>query len=508
MELTMREYREKLLGCWNGKNAGGTLGAPLECKRGVFELTGYLQQPQGEPLPNDDLDLQLVWLNAAERYGREVDARILSEYWLNYVVPNWGEYGAGKNNLRLGLEPPLTGWYNNAYRNSNGAFILSEIWACLAPGHPEIAVRYACEDASVNHSGEGIYAAVFCAAVESSAFAESNRFRLLEIGLSYLPEDCGVTRGVREVLHAYRSGKTWKEARGILLNAVPGSFGCLGTPREEIPAGEPVGEIGWDAPSNIGILVLGLLYGEGDFSKSICIAAGCGEDADCTAGTLGALLGIIGGNASIPEKWLLPLGGKIKTLCVNTADKDLLIPQTVEELTERIERLLPAFLGGELCDCVGAREPGYRVLMREGKALSCAPQRINAWCEERFSDFLRLSPFTLRYDNPLFTALLDTGDGPEITAGTPKKLRLTVRNNVLAQQAVRVRWLLPQGCRVGPMAEMQFSLEQFHCNIGVFCTDFSLFLEQPAGACVEPVIEISSLGHPSRTYIPLHLICR
>ena len=47
--------------------------------------------------------------------------------------------------------------------------------------------------------------------------------------------------------------------------------------------------------SNIGITVLGLLYGEGDFDKTICLAANCGEDADCTAATAGALFGIIRG---------------------------------------------------------------------------------------------------------------------------------------------------------------------------------------------------------------------
>ncbi len=96
MQLTLHDYRNKVLGCWLGKNIGGTLGAPFECKRGVFPIEFYTQDTHGEPLPNDDLDLQLVWLNAAEKYGRSVSSSILGEYWLMYVVPNWGEYGAGK----------------------------------------------------------------------------------------------------------------------------------------------------------------------------------------------------------------------------------------------------------------------------------------------------------------------------------------------------------------------------------------------------------------------------
>lgn len=66
-------YKDKVRACFIGKNAGGTLGAPLECKRGVWELTGYTDERKGV-LPNDDLDLQLVWLNACEAHGVNVNA--------------------------------------------------------------------------------------------------------------------------------------------------------------------------------------------------------------------------------------------------------------------------------------------------------------------------------------------------------------------------------------------------------------------------------------------------
>lgn len=60
--LNRAEYRDKVLGCWTGKNIGGTLGAPIEGRREMFDLTFYKQDLYGTPAPNDDLDLQLVWL--------------------------------------------------------------------------------------------------------------------------------------------------------------------------------------------------------------------------------------------------------------------------------------------------------------------------------------------------------------------------------------------------------------------------------------------------------------
>ncbi len=87
-------------------------------------------------------------------------------------------------------------WHNvnNRFRDSCGAFILSEIRACLVPGDPEGAARYAFGDACVDHAGEGLYAEVFCAAVQSAAFVVQDTATLIGIGLSYIPENCGISR--------------------------------------------------------------------------------------------------------------------------------------------------------------------------------------------------------------------------------------------------------------------------------------------------------------------------
>ena len=68
-----------------------------------------------------------------------------------------------------------------------------------------------------------------------------------------------------------------------------------------------LGAAGFDAPENVAFVVLGLLYGEGDFGKSLIFANNCGEDTDCTCATLGALLGIMNGASNLPKKWTDPL---------------------------------------------------------------------------------------------------------------------------------------------------------------------------------------------------------
>ena len=103
--MNIHDYRDKVLGCWLGKNIGGTLGAPFECKRGVFPVEFYTQDTHGEPLPNDDLDLQEVWLNAVEKYSRIsiVVEWIVVSIVVAIVVDNDWDNDWDKNGERQGL---------------------------------------------------------------------------------------------------------------------------------------------------------------------------------------------------------------------------------------------------------------------------------------------------------------------------------------------------------------------------------------------------------------------
>ena len=344
--------RDKILGCFNGKNVGGTLGAPLEGKNGFFDIEYFLQPNiEGNPQPNDDLDLQISSLNAVRRFGRNVTPEILAEYYNIYVIPSWAEYGVGKSNLRRGIPTPISGYHSNSYKDSCGSFIRSEIWACLCPGHPEIAVRYAYFDSSIDHADEGTYGEVFWAALQSAAFVESDIKKLIDIGLSYIPRTSALHKGITLVKDCYENGKTYEEARDVIFKEIPGAFSYQHTKLKDIKLTEyKPAPAGFDAPQNIAIAIMGLLYGEGDFGKSMLLAVNCGEDADCSAGSLAATLGIILGNSSLPEKWIKPINDVIITATLNTLDFGMtmntpfFLPGSTQELADEIIRCIPKML--------------------------------------------------------------------------------------------------------------------------------------------------------------------
>lgn len=427
MVLTRKEYLDRVYACFMGKNIGGTVGAPFEGKRGVFDVTFYTHDLSGGALPNDDLDLQLLWLVAAERYGVQVNAQILADFWAARIYAHWNEYGQGKINVRNGLVPPVSGAYENPMKDSNGAWIRSEIWACLCPGRPDLAVQYAFEDASVDHADEGIYAEVFTAALESVAFAEKDSHKLVDIALSYVPEDCAIAGVVRLVQQCKRDGLTWRQARREVLTQYPGSFGCSDIRPCDAEDEVPVGKSGYDAPSNIGIMMIGWLYGEEDFAKTLCTAVNCGEDADCTAATLGALWGILHGTAGIPQEWIKPIGETIKVGCLDLTHQGEFIAGTISELTKRIANLMPTFMVGAV-DITDA--DGFQIRMSEGNALFDIYRLPLLWKPKNFKEFCSLrNPMSCKVSSPFLDTYLVYDRGIEISEGVESSFRLVFKGN-------------------------------------------------------------------------------
>lgn len=313
--LDWKTYVSKTLGCWMGKNAGGTLGGPVEGRREILTLDWYPQIQEGG-IPNDDLEVQLVWLHALETRGLHLSPEDFAAEWLDHYLPNWDEYGFGKTNVRKGLLPPLSGAFNNKFSTSMGCPIRSEIWACIAPGLPLQAAKLARLDAMVDHTDESIYAEMLFAVIESAAYLEADRDRLMELGLAAIPDDCRTARAVRVMIDTWNATKNWTASRQAVLDLV-GDYANF-----------------TDAPQNIAFTLLGWYSSPTDFGKAICDAVNCGFDTDCTGATLGSIIGIAWGAERLPERWLKPLGDTIAIIEARTRLCNQQ-PKTLQELTER-----------------------------------------------------------------------------------------------------------------------------------------------------------------------------
>ena len=313
MILPYSEYHRKVRGCWLGKSAGGTLGGPYEGQPGPLSLSYYDPIPE-KMLPNDDLDLQVAWLQILRRRGLPVNRRDLADAWLENIHLWPDEYGVACRNLLQGIYPPASGAWSNKFTDGMGAAIRTEIWACLAPGDPDLAVRLAEEDACVDHTGDGYHAARFLTALESLAFVETDRESLLDQALAYIPEDCRLSLGLRDTRAWWAKTGDWTTVRDQILAAhAPQNW--------------------TDVVPNIAFTILGWLDGDGDFGRSLCTAVNCGWDTDCSGATLGSILGILDPEG-IPDRWLQPLGDE---LVLSPGMVGMHHPATLSEFSQQVE---------------------------------------------------------------------------------------------------------------------------------------------------------------------------
>ena len=288
-EKTVRQmdyatYFDKVYGCWLGKCICGSIGAPLD---GCKQLFDYAFDPAFWLItePNDDLELQILWLNVLETIGLDFDADDLAQAFLAEVPYNPGEYAYFKRNFRRGIHPPASGTYNNHfYHEGMGCCIRAEIWACLAAGDPELAGRICRRDGQIDHSAESVYSEAFIAAMEAEAFAESDIDRLIDAGLRVIPEQSKLARLVRDTRRFCREEADWRVVHERILRHY-GHPDCT------------------NMFENIGITLMALLKSGGDLEQATLIALNSGFDTDCTCGIAGAILGTVMGAEALQRNY-------------------------------------------------------------------------------------------------------------------------------------------------------------------------------------------------------------
>ena len=439
ININEKEYLDKVNGCWLGKAIGGTLGMPMEWKRQWNDVTYYLQSADELPAPNDDLDLQIISLAALEDNGPGLTPSRLAEYFLQFVTPFWAEYGAAKSHLLCGVLPPYSGMTNNVFKDSCGCFIRSELWACIAPGFPAQSVVYAAGDGSIDHgSGEGVYAECFCAAVQSAAFVERNIPELIRIGLTYIPPDSACSRAVKLAEQLFAAGKPLKEARIDMLKTFCSGY-HIAVDGESVRLGLDKGTVGTEAPTNLGMIALALYYGQGDFEKSLLAAVACGEDTDCTAGTVAALFGILLGASGLPEKWKAPIGDRIVSMCVALGDFPM--PRTVGEMSARVEAVMRQV----------ALAKSLPLTVGEGPTDTGEAKASLTYCGDLRELYLRTEG--VYYDFGLFEAYVVYPDGVYAAAEEVRRVKILLSSKSALTANVTARLVCcgqPQTCAYGP----------------------------------------------------------
>jgi len=291
--LSPRRYLDRVHGGWLGQAIGVTMGAPYEfrIKFPGPELTYYKDLPDG-CRDQDDLYVELVALVALERHGCNVTPRALAQEWLTYLRPEvlWAANRIAYECFQRGVWPPDSGRPPaNKRFQSIGAQIEADIWGLIAPGMPDTARRLAERAGSLTNSGTGADGARFVATAYSLAFFEHDPRALVRSALGSIHPDSDYAQMVRDILDWHAEMPDWREARRRLDDKYSERYG------------------GISALINSGAVIIGLLYGRGDFERTILIATMAGWDADCNPSTAGGIVGTMIGASRIPLRWKQPI---------------------------------------------------------------------------------------------------------------------------------------------------------------------------------------------------------
>ncbi|MGB3852093.1 MAG: ADP-ribosylglycohydrolase family protein [Tunicatimonas sp.] len=318
-EITFAKYVDKVRGGWIGKCAGGILGAPIEGYKTFHDITIDDRLFENN-FPNDDLDLQILWLDMAKQKGPYIRHNDYRDHWRAHINFPWNEYGIATLNIRKGLDNPDTGRHNNAYwSQSMGSPIRSEIWGMLCPGSPAAAARYARMDSTLDHTDFSVDAEMFFSACAALAFFEADVAAIMQQAAPH-------TNGGTRFAQLYRDVTQWYERYGeeTTKYKIKSKYGDA-----DFTA----------APQNVGLTLLALLAFGHSFDN-ILQSINYGHDSDCIIATAAALIGIIQGYEAIPPVWKERIGNQ---LMVSPEVSGIAVPETVTQLTDETAAVGVAF---------------------------------------------------------------------------------------------------------------------------------------------------------------------
>ncbi|WP_372666320.1 ADP-ribosylglycohydrolase family protein [Amycolatopsis kentuckyensis] len=320
-----RGSRGRELAAWTGRAAGCLLGKPVEKipREGIEEilratgrwpLTGWFtaiglpsevaarwpwnrrsaptsleENIDGMP-EDDDLNYPMLALSLLEEHGRAFTTEDVAQLWLDNLPAGrvfTAERAAYRNLLDARVDPAT---HHNPFREWIGALIRADVFGWVSPGDVVSAARLAWTDARLSHTRNGVYGAMWAAALASAAMVCETVDEVLDAASTVLPVGCDLAAAVHFGRSAAESGDV-----------------ASGLDRLH----EAYGHLHWvHVLNNAAVIAYALAAGGGEFGPSVAIAVTAGWDTDSAAATVGGVVGAVSG---VDEYWSKPLDGRIAT---------------------------------------------------------------------------------------------------------------------------------------------------------------------------------------------------
>ncbi|SMG09686.1 ADP-ribosylglycohydrolase family protein [Sphingobacterium psychroaquaticum] len=308
--LSKKVLLDKIKGGWAGQTIGVTYGWPSEfIYQGTF-IQDYEKIPWEDDYINramrefpglyDDVYVDLTFLEVFDRLGLEAPIDSFAQAFIGKEYELWHANQVARYNLRNGVPPLEAGhWLHNPHADDIDFQIEADFAGLISPALPQAASSICERTGRMIASGDGYYGGVYVANMYALAFRHHDVARIVGEALTAIPKPSKFYQCITDVIAFHkRNPKDWKATWWEIQKKWSEDIGC--------PNGV-FHPLSIDAKLNAAYVVMALLYGQGDFFKTMDIATRAGQDSDCNPATACGIIGTMKGYSQIPEPWLSSL---------------------------------------------------------------------------------------------------------------------------------------------------------------------------------------------------------
>lgn len=308
--LTKEALRDKIMGGWAGQTIGVTFGGPTEFRFNGTMIQGY--QPikwydgyikhtmENNPGLYDDIYMDLTFVDIFEKKGLDAPVEEFANAYAKAGYALWHANQAGRYNILHGIAPPKSGhWVNNPHADCIDYQIEADFAGLMSPAMPNTASQISDKIGHIMNYGDGWYGGVYMGAMYALAFTSNDIQFIVREGLKTIPPRSKFYKVIHDVISWHKQyPDDWKRTWFEIERKYTEDIGC--------PEGVFV-PFNIDATVNAAYVALGLLYGNGDYTKTMEITTRAGQDSDCNPSSAGGILGTMLGYKNIPGHWKMGL---------------------------------------------------------------------------------------------------------------------------------------------------------------------------------------------------------
>ena len=348
--ISEEELHDKISAFWQGQLVGNYYGLPFENKyvdeavpflvdriytyeddeaivlnrsdwRGFIPV--FMDAVEGA-FADDDTDIEFITLHAVEKYGLDITYYEITEMWKKHINRRiWVANSTARSLMSHGLVAPETGRKEN---NKNWFQIdpqlVNEIWSAFYPGMTKKAGDRALWGARITNDDWGTHPTIAYGVMISAAFFEKDVEKLVQMAIEAVPNEGPFAEGIRDVVRWHKENDDWRDTRKKIHDKYyrykKGTYEA------------PVSVV---SSLNNGLCgIMAILYGEGDFMKTVSIAVSAGYDCDNQAATCAGLIGVIHGTKCLPAEMIEEFNDQY--VCFTRDDVQIATP--LSEIEERI----------------------------------------------------------------------------------------------------------------------------------------------------------------------------